>query len=154
MSTPRFTIQSQSLELKTKKSFEVIDLTPLIQAEIKQSRILQGQALVTVQHTTTAIAINENEERLWQDIQTFFNRLVPESDRYLHNDLHLRDVPENEPVNAHSHLIAMLLNTSEAIPIQNGFLKLGTYQSILFLELDGPRTRTVFCQMSGLQHTQ
>ncbi len=67
----------------------------------------------------------------------------------LHNDLHLRDVPPDEPINAHSHLMAMMLSTSEVIPIVDGKLALGTWQSLLFFELDGPRKRTVFVQISG-----
>lgn len=100
-------------------------------------------------HTTTAIAINENEERLLVDIQHYLKRLAPPDAPYLHNDLHLRDVPPDEPENAHSHLMAITLSTSEVIPIVEGKLALGTYQSILFLDLDGPRQRTLFVQISG-----
>jgi secondary thiamine-phosphate synthase enzyme len=67
----------------------------------------------------------------------------------MHNDLHLRDVPPDEPMNAHSHLMAMMLSTSEVIPIVHGQLALGTWQSVLFFELDGPRKRSVFVQISG-----
>lgn len=52
-------------------------------------------------------------------------------------------------MNAHSHLMAMMLSTSEVIPLVDGKLAVGNYQSILFFELDGPRKRTVFCQISG-----
>lgn len=55
----------------------------------------------------------------------------------MHNDLHLRDVPEDEPINAHSHLMAMMLTTSEIIPIVDGKLALGTWQSVLFLSWMG-----------------
>lgn len=116
---------------------------------ITSTSIENGQALVFSRHTTTALAINENEIRLLEDIKVFLQKLAPESDRYLHNDLHLRDVPEDEPINAHSHLMAMILSTSEVIPIVDGKLALGTWQSILFFELDGPRKRTVFLQISG-----
>ena len=58
-------------------------------------------------------------------------------------------MPEDEPMNAHSHLMAMMLSTSEVVPIVDGKLALGTYQSVLFFELDGPRKRTVFCQIGG-----
>ena len=100
-------------------------------------------------HTTTALAVNEYEERLLEDIKTYLRKLAPESEPYLHNDLHLRDVPEDEPINAHSHLMAITLNNSEVIPIVDGKLALGTYQSVMLLELDGPRQRQVFLQISG-----
>jgi secondary thiamine-phosphate synthase enzyme len=116
---------------------------------IASTSITNGQVIVFSRHTTTALAINEDEQRLLEDTKVYLRKLAPESERYLHNDLHLRDVPEDEPMNAHSHLMAMTLSTSEVIPIVDGKLALGTYQSVLFFELDGPRTRTVFCQISG-----
>jgi secondary thiamine-phosphate synthase enzyme len=106
-------------------------------------------AIVFVRHTTTAVAINEYEERLLEDIKNHFQKLAPPTEKYLHNDLHLRDVPLDEPINAHSHLIAMMLNNSETIPIVDGKLALGTWQSVLFIELDGPRRRSVLIQISG-----
>ncbi|MDJ0636600.1 MAG: YjbQ family protein [Xenococcaceae cyanobacterium MO_188.B29] len=75
--------------------------------------------------------------------------LAPPTDKYLHNDLHLRDVPPDEPINAHSHLIAMMLNNSATIPLVEGKMALGKWQSVLFFELDGPRRRTVLIQISG-----
>ncbi|MEL7245831.1 MAG: YjbQ family protein, partial [Cyanobacteria bacterium J06573_2] len=92
-----------------------------------------------------------NESRLLEDVKVFLQKLAPSSDKYLHNDLHLRgDIPPDEPMNAHSHLMAMMLSNSEIIPIVEGKLALGTYQSVLFFELDGARKRTVFCQISGI----
>jgi secondary thiamine-phosphate synthase enzyme len=138
-----------TFELQTQASFQILNLTPHIQTWLKMEAIQQGQVTIIGQHTTTALIVNEAEERLWQDIRIFLQRLAPESDRYLHNDLHLRDVPANEPINAHAHLMAMLLDTSVVLPIIEGQLGLGTYQSVLMLELDGPRTRKVLCHGFG-----
>ena len=104
---------------------------------------------MTSQHTTTAIAINEHEERLLKDVKTFLTRLVPPGDRYLHNDIALRDCPEDEPENAHAHLAAMLLGSSEVIALAEGELVLGQYQSVMLCELDGPRRRKVSVQVYG-----
>ncbi|WP_413176024.1 secondary thiamine-phosphate synthase enzyme YjbQ [Anabaena azotica] len=125
------------------------NITPQIQEVIDATTIRNGQVLVFSRHTTTALAINENEVRLLEDVKAFLYKLAPETDKYLHNDLHLRDVPEDEPINAHSHLMAMMLTTSEVIPIVDGKLALGTWQSVLFFELDGARKRTVLLQISG-----
>ncbi|WP_010479161.1 secondary thiamine-phosphate synthase enzyme YjbQ [Acaryochloris sp. CCMEE 5410] len=111
--------------------------------------ILQLYFSCAAPDTTTALAINEYEERLLEDIKVYLHKLAPANQRYLHNDLHLRDVPEDEPENAHSHLMAITLSSSEVVPIVEGQLALGTYQSVLLLELDGPRQRTVFLQLSG-----
>ncbi|WP_392477879.1 secondary thiamine-phosphate synthase enzyme YjbQ [Nostoc sp. C110] len=142
-------IINKLIEIETEPKINIHNITPQIQEFLTSTAIKNGQVLVFSRHTTTALAINENEVRLLEDIKVFLQKLAPESDRYLHNDLHLRDVPEDEPINAHSHLMAMMLTTSEIIPIVDGKLALGTWQSVLFFELDGPRKRTVFVQISG-----
>jgi secondary thiamine-phosphate synthase enzyme len=142
-------IINQLIEISTEQGINIHNITPEIQDLINSTSIQNGQALIFSRHTTTALAINENEERLLEDIKVFLRKLAPESERYLHNNLHLRVVPEDEPMNAHSHLMAMMLATSEVIPIVDGKLALGTWQSVLFFELDGPRKRTVFVQISG-----
>ena len=142
-------IINKTLEINTQPGINIHNITPQIQEFINQTEIKNGQILVFSRHTTTALAINENEERLLEDVKVFLRKLAPENDKYLHNDLHLRDVPEDEPINAHSHLMAMMLTTSEIVPIIDGKLGLGTYQSVLFFELDGARKRTVFFQITG-----
>lgn len=142
-------IINKLIEVETDSGINLYNITPEIEKLIASTGINNGQVLIFSRHTTTALAINEDEERLLKDVKVFLRKLAPESERYLHNDLHLRDVPEDEPMNAHSHLMAMMLSTSEVVPIVDGKLALGTYQSVLFFELDGPRKRTVFCQLSG-----
>jgi secondary thiamine-phosphate synthase enzyme len=142
-------IVNQSVAVKTAPDIGIYNITPQIEAAIAASGIVNGRVLVFSRHTTTALAINEDEERLLADIRAYLNKLAPRTERYLHNDLHLRDVPPGEPMNAHAHLMAMTLSTSEIIPIVEGQLALGTYQSVLFFELDGPRQRSVFLQIWG-----
>lgn len=137
------------IEIETETGIGIYNITPQIVEQLKSTGIQNGQVLVFSRHTTTALAINEYEERLLEDIKIHWQKLAPADGKYLHNDLHLRIVPPDEPMNAHSHLIAMMLSTSEVIPVVNGELALGTWQSVLFFELDGPRTRTVSIQLSG-----
>ncbi len=122
---------------------------PDLKDVIAKSGIKNGFVTVTSQHTTTAISINENEERLVEDVKTFLTQLVPPNDMYLHNDIALRDCPRDEPENAHSHLAAMLLDSSEVIALAEGELVLGQYQSVMLYELDGPRKRKVSVQVYG-----
>lgn len=137
------------LEIPTDESIGLYDVTEQIQAFVDANHVNAGQVLVFSRHTTTALAINEYEERLLTDIKAYLRKLAPPKDKYLHNDLHLRVVPPDEPENAHSHLMAMTLSTSEVVPIVEGKLALGTYQSVIFIELDGPRTRSLFLQVTG-----
>ena len=137
------------IEIETGTGIGIYNITPEIEKLLARTGIKNGQVLVFSRHTTTALAINENEERLLADTKAYLRKLAPDSEKYLHNDLHLRDVPPDEPMNAHSHLTAMTLSTSEVIPIMEGKLALGTWQSVLFFDLDGPRQRTVMIQLSG-----
>ena len=142
-------IKNELLEIETAPGIEIYNITPQVIDVLTKTGITDGQVIVFSWHTTTALAINENEERLIEDLKVYLRKLAPESDKYLHNDLHLRDVPPDEPINAHSHLMAMTLNNSEVIPVVEGKLALGTWQSILFFELDGPRKRNVLVQVTG-----
>ena len=56
-----------------------------------------------------------------------------------------------EPFNAHSHLLSMMLGNSETIPVADGNLVIGQWQNVLFLDLDGDRERTVGIQIVGVQ---
>lgn len=152
------TIAHHLLQITTAAGIQIYDITAQIQEFISKSGLKNGQVLVFSRHTTTALAINENEPRLFEDVKVYLKMLAPEgkltlgaiAHAYLHNDLHLRpNIPANEPMNAHSHLMAMTLSTSEVIPVIDGRLALGTYQSVLLFELDGPRDRTVFLQIMG-----
>jgi secondary thiamine-phosphate synthase enzyme len=142
-------IKNEIIEIQTEQGICICNITPQIVKILEATAFKTGQVLVFSRHTTTALAINENEERLLEDIKRHLGKLAPESEKYLHNDLHLRDVPPDEPMNAHSHLMAMMLSTSEVIPVVDGQLALGTWQSVLFFDLDGPRKRTVSVQITG-----
>ncbi|MEW5757192.1 MAG: secondary thiamine-phosphate synthase enzyme YjbQ [Pseudomonadota bacterium] len=142
-------IKHQIIELETGPGIALVNLMPQLREAVADSGIRHGLVAITSRHTTTALTINEDEKRLLEDIKTFFTRLVPPGDRYLHNDIALRDCPPDEPENAHSHIIALLLGASEVIALADGRLALGQWQSVLLVELDGPRRRTVSVQIIG-----
>jgi thiamine phosphate synthase YjbQ (UPF0047 family) len=134
------------LQVQTLPGIYFVDLTPEIRRLVAETGVEVGTVSVLSRHTTTAITINEMEARLVDDARQFLLKLVPAAYPYLHNDLHLRHGPPGwpggdeawraqEPVNCHSHLIAMLLGASEAVPIGNGELKLGRWQSIIMVRL-------------------
>ncbi len=151
-------IINQRLSLDTEPGISIRNITPEIKQVLAESGLRNGQVLLFSKHTTTALAINEDEPLLFEDIQFYLKTLAPpegigfpEKPRdYRHNRLDLRpNIPADEPINAHSHLMAMTLSTSEVIPVIDGALGLGRYQSVLFFDLDGPRSRTVLLQLSG-----
>ncbi|WP_089724282.1 secondary thiamine-phosphate synthase enzyme YjbQ [Candidatus Thiosymbion oneisti] len=137
------------LTIPTDPGIALHDITPQIRGLVADSGMACGFLTVTSRHTTTAITINEHEERLLEDVRRFFTRLIPPGEAYLHNDIELRDCPPDEPENAHSHLLAMLVGSSEVIPIVAGDPDLGDWQSVMLVELDGPRERTVGLRLFG-----
>ncbi|MEB3199870.1 MAG: secondary thiamine-phosphate synthase enzyme YjbQ [Synechococcaceae cyanobacterium] len=142
------TLLSHRLRLQTSGSFHCHDITAELQALVERSGLRDGLLVAAGQHTTTALVVNENETRLLEDIRRTFLQLVPAELAYLHNDLELRpDVPPDEPRNAHSHLIALMLGNHLTLPICDGLLGLGRYQAVLLVELDGPRQREVLVQL-------
>lgn len=136
------------IELETGPGVEVRDLTPQLRSLLADSGVRHGQMVVASRHTTCAITVNENELRLIEDLKNVLARLVPQAGDYLHNDIQARGMPD-EPRNAHSHIAAMLLGASQTIPVVDGRLALGTWQSVMFVELDGPRPRTAGVQITG-----
>ena len=126
------------IEIPTREEFELIDITHLINQKIRESGIKDGIAVIFTRHTTTALFVNENETGLLEDVKEFFQSLVPKGKGYKHDRIDR---------NAHSHLRSIILNPSLAIPIKDGRLLLGTWQSVIFAELDGPRRRKVFIKL-------
>jgi secondary thiamine-phosphate synthase enzyme len=126
------------IDIETRKSIEVVDITSQVQKAVEESKLESGLCLVFTLHTTTGVAINEGESGLIQDILNLMKNLVPPGAGYMH---------DRSDGNAHAHLQAVLLGNSATIPVERGRLILGTWQRILFLELDGPRHRRVYAKM-------
>ncbi|PSP18414.1 MAG: secondary thiamine-phosphate synthase enzyme [Cyanobacteria bacterium QS_8_64_29] len=143
------TFRSETIAFETEDDACIYNVTATVEAVLERNPIREGHVLVFTRHTTTGLAINEDEVRLREDFKRHFAQVAPPEQRYMHNDLHLRDVPDDEPLNAHAHLIAVSLNTSEYVPVMEGELALGKWQSILFFELDGSRQRKLFVQVCG-----
>lgn len=133
------------IKLSTTKGFELIGITDRVNECIKKSRIKNGVVVVFSPHTTCAIKINEYEKSLMGDFQEFFERLAPQKGAYRHNKTNV-----DGRSNAHSHLQSMVLNSSETIPLRDGQMLLGSWQTIFFVEIDGPRPeRKVLVEVIG-----
>ena len=139
------------LKLNTQKAPEFIDITDWVCQCVAQSKISNGFAVVFSKHTTAAVRINENEPLLLEDMASFLERFCPRNGGYSHNDFNIRTVnmtPDESP-NGHAHLQHLLLGTSETVPVIDGIMQFGRYQSIFFIELDHPRPREVMVQVVG-----
>lgn len=118
-------------KISTKSRLSVRDITSQVHAAVPEN--ITGMATVFVEHTTAAVTVNESEKRLQSDFETALNGLI-DNTGWQHDEL---------DGNADSHIRAMLIGASETIPIDSGELATGTWQSVLLIECDGPRTRTV-----------
>lgn len=131
--------------LATTEPIQVIDITSQVQNLFETTGIRDGLLTLISPHTTARVHLNEREEMLQRDMVAFLQGLVPRDRDYLHN----RNTVDDRP-NAHAHLLGLFMNASEAIPIRDGRLVLGDWQSIFFIELDGPRAgRQVQLQFLG-----
>ena len=134
----------ERIEIETRQSTELIDITGKVKEIVKSKtknksgNLDSGICVVFTRHTTSGIIINENETGLKNDISALLNDLIPKGKGYLHDKI---------DDNAHAHLRAVLLGSSVTIPIEKGGLTLGTWQSIFFVECDGPRRREVYVKV-------
>ncbi len=143
--------KSFCLSVKTEEAPQFIDITDWVSGCVADSQVCNGFAVVYSKHTTAAVKINENEPLLLEDMALFLEKSAPRHAPYRHNDFEIRTVnmtPDESP-NGHAHLQHLLLGTSETVPILNGEMQFGTYQSIFFIELDHPRNRQVMVQVVG-----
>ena len=132
------TIKTHYLEIDTDKNFEIIDITSKVNEVID---VEEGIISIFSKHSTSAIVVNENEQGLLKDLEFTLNNLITDDFTYRHDRI------DN---NARSHLKSFLLSSSECLPIKNGHLDLGTWQSVFFIELDGPRhKRTITLTIIG-----
>ncbi|WP_323735653.1 secondary thiamine-phosphate synthase enzyme YjbQ [Methanosphaera sp. ISO3-F5] len=124
-------IIKEEIVINTKKEVELINITSKINEIISEKDIQDGLVNISTKHTTSAIIINEDESGLKKDIINLYEQIIPFDD-YFHDKI------DN---NAKSHLKASLSTPNQTLPIINGKISLGVWQSIFFVEFDGPRKR-------------
>ena len=128
------------MEIVTSRQIEIVDITDGIERYVNDCGREKGICLVYSLHTTTALIINEADEALLNDILKLMERIAPQAAGYQH---------DRGDGNAHAHLRAALLGSSVIIPVEKGGLALGTWQRILFIEMDGPRKRRLSIRIIG-----
>jgi len=120
-----------------------VDITRDVQAVLQESGITSGLLTVFVPGATGAITTIEYEPGLVKDLPAALERLFPRDMHYAHHDYH-------DDGNGHSHIRASFLKPSLSIPVVEGRLPLGTWQQIIFVDLDNrPRSRTLHVQILG-----
>jgi secondary thiamine-phosphate synthase enzyme len=121
------------LKVDTATLKEVVDLTERVQSIITRANMRDGLCSLFVSHTTAALTTGEMGEGTEQDLLDVVEQIIP-SIRFRH---------AHDPSHAWSHMASSLLGPSLSLPVSDGQLALGTWQSVLLVELDGPRERTI-----------
>ena len=140
-----------TLSVSTRHPTEFIDLTDRLEALVADSGVRSGIFNVQTLHTTTAIVVNEHEPLLLADFQMLLEAAAPAHGRYRHDDAAFRTVnlTEGERPNGHAHCRALLMPVSACLNVTEGRLRLGRWQRVFFVELDGPRERNVSVLILG-----
>ena len=134
-------VKSFAISFETKKNFQFFDLTKKLEKLVKKSKIKNGILNIQTLHTTTALLLNEKENLLLKDFKEVLERISPKAKKYNHDDFSRRkqNICFGECANGHAHCKAIFLSPNITLNIVNGDIQFGRWQSVLFLELDGPR---------------
>ncbi len=144
----------REVRLRTAGGLSITDITAQVQEAVAKSGVTDGICCVYSPHTTCSVRVNEYERGFLEDFSVLLKRLVPTEHYYAHDDWDRRteNVSEEDmnASNGHSHCMSMLLGPAgESIPVRDGVLCLGTWQRVLFLELDRERDRRWLVQVVG-----
>lgn len=140
--------------VQTSRAPQFIDVTAVVEQAVQDAGLSNGVVVITSQHTTASIKINEHEPELLKDMECFLREMAPAERYYRHNDFSVRTVnmEEDECPNAHAHCQHLLLSASETVPVVDARLLLGKWQRIFLVELDRPRLRHFVVSFVGARH--
>ncbi|MGB9741280.1 MAG: secondary thiamine-phosphate synthase enzyme YjbQ [Candidatus Bathyarchaeia archaeon] len=133
-----FKVFNLTYTFSTKGEIDFIDLTDKVHEAVSKSGIKNGIVHIFAPHATGVLILTEDEHGLLSDIRAFLEKIIPKHGNYMH------------PSNAHAHLRSILLPPDKTLPVIDGRVQFGTWQSLIFVETDVyPRRRTVIIQVMG-----
>jgi secondary thiamine-phosphate synthase enzyme len=138
-------LRSHNADLKIRThGKDTYEITDQVSEIVRQSKIQTGLATVFIRHTSASLILFENADRTARvDLKEYFERLAPEDQKYF---THTMEGSDDMP----SHLRTVLTRSSEAIPVANGELQLGTWQGIFVFEhRTQPHTRNIIVNVMG-----
>jgi secondary thiamine-phosphate synthase enzyme len=136
-------VHSETVVLETRSRVELQDITQTVEKVVSKSGVSKGFVNVFSMHTTLGLYLNENESNLKRDVIEFLEKLAPVGRGYHHDSV-------DSTANTFSHLRSILLSPVVTLPIEDGRLVRGTWQSVIAAEFDGPRTRRLYIQVVGV----
>ena len=142
-----FKVFNRIVDWITSERMQLINITDRIDEIVRKSGIRDGIVHLQSLHTTTSVFINEWQEALLHDVRSFLEEVIDRDRNWRHNDPQYSDC---ERCNADSHLRGMLMGQTLCLQVRNSAVLLGTWQSIILAEFDGPRSRSMSIQVSGV----
>lgn len=133
---------NEFIYIQTKTKIEVIDITAKVQSICQRSGIKEGLVLVFPFHTSCAVYISDSDTNLTNDYKEILNQIIPERGNYAHD---LTDYKKN----GHAHLKSILTGHHITLPLSNGELDLGIYQTLYYAEFDGQRKKEILVKVIG-----
>ena len=134
-------VHTGELRLSTQGDNDVVDITDGVARIVATAGVEEAQATAFVRGSTAAITTMEFEPGGIRDLSAALDRLLPRDGDYEHNRL-------NHDSNSHAHQRASVVGASEAVPVSDGRLALGTWQQLVLIDFDDrPRERTVVVQV-------
>jgi secondary thiamine-phosphate synthase enzyme len=125
----------------TRKKREYINVTDVVEEQLKASKIQEGLCLVSAMHITAGVYINDAESGLLADIDEWLQKLAPEGPNYRHH--------QTGETNGDAHLKNLLIGHQVLLPVTNGRLDLGPWQQIYYAEFDGQRRKRLIIKVIG-----
>ena len=142
-----FKVFNRIVDWITSERMQLINITDRINEIVAKSGVRDGLVHLQSLHTTTAVFINEWQDALLHDVRSFLDQIVTRDQGWRHNDPQFSDC---ERQNADSHLRGMMMGQTLCLQVRNSSVLLGTWQSIILAEFDGPRSRSMSIQVSGV----
>lgn len=129
-----------TLTIATSQREALMDITPAVRDMVQQQGWQNGALILFCPHTTCGLTINEGADPdVARDMTAFFRKLVPQSADFHHAE-----------GNSDAHIKASIMGASLHLIVENGKLRLGTWQAVYLFEGDGPRKRSVWGQWLGM----
>ena len=132
---------TEYLWFNTRERREFINITDKIKDLVDRSGIKEGFVLVSAMHITAGVYVNDAEDGLIEDIQTWLEKLAPYNPDYKHH--------ATGETNADAHLKSMLVHHQVIVPVTKGFQDFGPWQQVYYAEFDGQRKKRVILKIMG-----
>jgi len=133
---------TEYLTFNTRNRYDIVNITPRVEAALRKSKVMEGLCLVNSMHITSSVFINDNEKGLHQDFLEWVEHLAPYNVKKYRHNLTGED-------NGDAHLKRTIMGREVVVAITNGGLDFGPWEQIFYGEFDGQRNKRVLVKIIG-----